>query len=327
MPVLLDELLSRIPSDTRQRVERARDRFNPLIREALRRETGLRLKRPGVQEDSDARKEEAVVRTVLEPGLPAKLQGKVIEDRYRLAAILAPWRHTLHLLRDSSREINEKLVPLLLSDPAGSNLMKERQRHLRPVGELAEDLLREIAKFDLVKWILAVDEDVLGVYRYREHEGFLGIVYEGHIELYWSVIGLIAQLIDTSVEALASVVFAHELAHAFTHVGADIDGHRWPSKQFDDGERGLVEGLAQYYTALVCDRLDRHDTYARDAYQKLLPHQPGPYHSQEKWLREFTPEEVRLAMIETRRKGAGTVGDFEKSLGSAQERLRKQAKA
>lgn len=56
---------------------------------------------------------------------------------------------------------------------------------------------REIGKFDLVKWILAVDEDVLGIYRYREHGGLFGDVYEGHIELYWSVIGLIAQLIDT----------------------------------------------------------------------------------------------------------------------------------
>jgi hypothetical protein len=189
MPVLLDELLSRIPSDTRQRVERARDRFNPLIREALRRETGLRLKRRGTQEDSDARKEEAVVRTILEPGLPAKLQGAVIEDRYRLAAILAPWKHTLQVLRDSAAEINVKLVPLLLADPAGSSLLKERQAHLRPVGELAEDLLREIAKFDLVKWILAVDGDVLGIYRYSEHEGLFANVYEGRIELYWSVIG------------------------------------------------------------------------------------------------------------------------------------------
>jgi hypothetical protein len=177
-----------------------------------------------------------------------------------------------------------------------------------------------------IKWILAVDEDILGTYRYREHGGLFGNVYQGHIELYWSVIGLIAQLIDTSVEALTVVVFAHELAHAFIHVGADIDGHRWPSKQFSAGERGLVEGLAQYYTALVCDRLDRQDVHAKEAYHKLLPHQPPPYQPQQRWLKEFTPEEVRLAMIETRRNGTGKVSDFENSLRAAQQRLRRQRK-
>jgi hypothetical protein len=148
MPILLEDLLSRIPSDTCERTDRIRERFNPLIREALRRETGLRLKRPGNHEDSDARREEAVVRTVLEPGLPPGLHGKVIEDRYRLAAILAPWQHTLQAARDTTIQINERLVPLLLSDPAGSPLLKARQAHLSPVAELAEDLLREIAKFD-----------------------------------------------------------------------------------------------------------------------------------------------------------------------------------
>lgn len=71
MPILLDALLSRIPSDKQQRAEWARDRFNPLIREALRRETGLRLKRPGTQEDSDTKKDEAVgIR------LPAERSGR-----------------------------------------------------------------------------------------------------------------------------------------------------------------------------------------------------------------------------------------------------------
>jgi len=164
----------------------------------------------------------------------------------------------------------------------------------------------------------------LGSYRYREHGGLFGNVYEGHIELYWSIIGLVAQLINTSVEALTVVVFTHELAHAFTHIGADIDGERWPSKEFDEGDRGLAEGLAQYYTARVCDRLERQDVHAKEAYEKLLPHQPPPYQLQRKWLEEFTPEEVRLAMIETRRKGAGKVHDFENLLKAARERLRKQ---
>lgn len=324
MSILLNDLLSRIPSDTQQRVLRTRNRFNPLIREALRRETGLRFKRPGSQEDFENTREEALVRTVLEPGIPTALYSKTIEDRYRLAALLSPWQYTLQLLRDSSKVVEQKLVPFLLSDPVASSFLKDRQGHLQPAAELAEDLLREIGKFDLAKWILEVNEDVLGTYDHREHGGLHGNVYEGRVELYWSIIGLVAQLIDASVEALTIVVLAHELAHAFTHIGADIDGHRWPTDQFDKAECGLAEGLAQYYTALVCSRLDRQGAHAREAYQKLLPHQPPPYQPQENWLKEFTPEEVRFAMIGTRRNGVGTVGKFEELLWAARERLRKQ---
>ncbi len=42
--MLLNELLKTIPPDTEERVNRARERFNQNIREALRQETGLRFR-------------------------------------------------------------------------------------------------------------------------------------------------------------------------------------------------------------------------------------------------------------------------------------------
>ncbi len=85
----------------------------------------------------------------------------------------------------------------------------------------------------------------------------------------------------------------------------------------------LKEGLAQYYTARVVFQLEKQIPEAKEAYQRLLPHQPPAYSTHLPWLKEYTPEEVRLAMIETRRGGIGTIEIFEKALAEAGKRLRK----
>ncbi|MGR3174546.1 MAG: hypothetical protein ACUZ8N_08120 [Candidatus Scalindua sp.] len=45
MPILLQELLQKIPDDTEKRVDRTRKRINTEVREAIKRETGLALNR------------------------------------------------------------------------------------------------------------------------------------------------------------------------------------------------------------------------------------------------------------------------------------------
>jgi len=65
------------------------------------------------------------------------------------------------------------------------------------------------------------------------------------------VIGVCAGWLGVPVEELAAVVLAHELAHAYTHLGRDVDGRRWEAQAFRDGEHAPKEGLAQYYTARV----------------------------------------------------------------------------
>jgi len=45
VPVLLEELIRKLPSDTAEKVKKAKERFNTRIRESLRRETRLSLHR------------------------------------------------------------------------------------------------------------------------------------------------------------------------------------------------------------------------------------------------------------------------------------------
>lgn len=323
MSIPLEKLLERIPSDTEDRVAQARDRFNQLIREALRQESALRLRRDADEHAGLKKQEPVSVKAVLLPGLPAALRGKTIDEKYWLAAMLAPWKHTFEQLRDSSKD-GQQIVKILSEGQTGASIVKGRDSHLPHVVSLAEDLLNEIGKFNLARWIFDVNQDVLGIYRYRLPSELFDDPSNANIELYWAVIGLVAKLEGVPVEALTVVVFAHELAHAYTHLGSDIDGKRWATKDFHKSEHGLVEGLAQYYTALVCERLGDHEPNAEKAYKELLKDQPVAYHSHEKWLKDFKPEEIRLAIIETRRGGAGSIKAFEATLENARARLRRE---
>ena len=47
--MLLDELLRLVPRETKDRVDNTRERANLIVRECLRNETGLRLKRPAIE--------------------------------------------------------------------------------------------------------------------------------------------------------------------------------------------------------------------------------------------------------------------------------------
>jgi hypothetical protein len=332
--MLLDELLQAIPSDTEERVRRTRERLNQNIRRILREETALRFRHPpsGRQdklfpEDSDdsSSLERGSVRIQLVPGLPKCLRGKQIDDAKRIAALIAPWRDSLEKLRDSAKATLE-LTGTLARDPAGKALVERGPEHLPGAIELAERLLNEAKKFDLAKWILEVDQDVLGAYCYHVQDD-KDIFYlrrrDSWIELYWGVIGLVSRVLAVEIEDLTTVVLAHELAHAYTHVGTDIDGHAWSSLEFANTEHGLREGLAQFYGLVTCRRLAVSVPKAKDAFDKLLVKQPPAYHSHESWLSDLDPEQIRLSVLQTRRSGAGTLKDFNERLKSAKGVLRK----
>jgi hypothetical protein len=145
---------------------------------------------------------------------------------------------------------------------------------------------------------------------------------DSDIELYWGVIGLFAQILGVSPEALTVVVLAHELGHAYTHRAADIDGRTWETVAFGRSELALIEGLAQYYAARTCERLIVSAPEARSAYEELLKHQPETYRKHVRWLGRYRPEEVRFALVIARREGETNLEKFETCLKAARWQLR-----
>ena len=107
------------------------------------------------------------------------------------------------------------------------------------------------------------------------------------------------------------------MRHAYTHLGTDIDGERWDSGAFHQSEAALKGGLAQYYTYRICRRLEEALPEAFQAYSKLLPQQPDAYRTHCDWVDCFTPEEVRLAVLELRRRDLRTLGKYEQALERA----------
>lgn len=110
-------------------------------------------------------------------------------------------------------------------------------------------LHEEFQHYDLIhalfdKRVETVHDDILGSYNPRPK----GARYsESRIEIFWGVVGLFAQVLGAPLEPVTAVVLAHELAHAYTHAGLDIDGVRWEASDFRRSELAIVEGLAQYY--------------------------------------------------------------------------------
>jgi hypothetical protein len=176
--------------------------------------------------------------------------------------------------------------------------------------------------------ILEVDEDVLGVYAFRlpKQTPLVGpdLPIDVRIELYWTIIGLAAELLGRSVESITFVVLAHELAHAYTHLACDTDGHRWGAHEFAKSDHTLKEGLAQYYTRIVTLRMREQLPEGAQAYEDLLKRQPPAYRTHCEWAEDgFAREEIRRAMVETRRAGAGKLTEFNDRLKVLAERVRR----
>jgi hypothetical protein len=165
----------------------------------------------------------------------------------------------------------------------------EEVRRVRDSFKTLNDWLKKLA---ILKKIGAIRQDILGAYFFRIPE----------IRLYWMVIGLLSRALGVSAESLTVVVAAHELAHAYSHIGRDIDGARWDTEAFASTELEIAEGLAQFYTGSVCLKLQERFPSAKLAYDALLAVQSGPYKAHIDWgsPQESTGEVVRFTMIKTR---------------------------
>ncbi len=331
--MLLDELLKFIPSDTEERVRRTRERFNQNVREILRQETGLRLRR-AVREPAQTSliddsalpitADQITIRVELVPGLQQSLRQRPIKDKHRLAAFIAPWKDSLERLRDSAADVLD-LAGRLSFDVRGIAVVGNGPQEIPLVIDLAERLLQEASTFNLAEWIPEVNEDALGAYCYHLPDADRPLHrrrQDPWIELYWAVIGLFSRLLVVDIEDLTVVILAHELAHAYTHLGSDIDGHAWSLEEFARTQPALKEGLAQHYAVAVCQRLALGAPKAKAAFDRFLKEQPPDYHTHKPWEEKAKPEELRLSLLQVRRSGVGSLSEFVQHLDTAQKSLR-----
>ena len=84
-------------------------------------------------------------------------------------------------------------------------------------------------------------------------------------------------MLGVAMEDLAVVTLTHELAHAYTHLGCDIDGRPWNNDGFWRSGIPVIEGLAQFYTQTVAKRLADRRPGVQTAFEALLRRQHCTY--------------------------------------------------
>lgn len=303
MSITIEELLHEILPETREMVVRAKRRHNDQIRRMVRQETGLRIS-PSHN-----------IKIYITTGVPVTLEEYKFTEEYRRAILISRWRTEIISFEDLSKRSISWFDGL--SDNNKEILDSTRRKiydPLRSGNRLADDLLKESALVGLIERLYSFDDHILGHYQPEDKQG--GIT--ASIHLYWGIIGLVAGLLGVTVEALTIIVLAHELAHAYTHLGADIDGHKWDTFSFMNTDKAVREGLAQYYTKQIVRKLkqDQNMPDPEEAYTELLSLQPKEYNVQETWVdAKYTAEDIRLAMIKFRRDSeAISINKFENLL-------------
>lgn len=270
-----------------ERVHLAYRQWNMPVRDLLRNETGLRL---------STGDDVTQVPVKIVNGFPVPLL-QVLEEYAEVADLL------LH--RRAVQDVNRGLGIVHGNYQSWLAHMPKDAVSLEQIAAVA-------------KWIGNIDgflDSVSFSQRFREiDEDYLGAYFFAapRVELYWAVIGVAANQTGASVEGMTVVALAHELAHAYTHRGKDIDGIVWDTRVFGETDLLIIEGLAQFYTHVICTKLAARFPAALHAFNALMEVQSLLYNDFRDWKRdhEHRGEAVRLAMIETRRAGIREYGGF-----------------
>lgn len=291
----LKKLLETYNPQARERVQRAFKQWNLIARDYLRVETGLRLT---VGEDAQA------VPVRIQDGMPIALAQilEEFEEYLELLLILPQLEEGAAGAAQFERHY-ARITSLGLQDTVSAT-----REEVVTVRLFADHVVARLKGVELLKKLTEINEDVLGAYFFHEKR----------IDLYWMPIALYASLLGTPVEALTVVVTAHELAHAYSHLGRDIDGLRWDTAKFEKSETEIVEGLAQFYTSVVCQKLELRYPAALEAYEKLLERQGSAYVVHKGWAKEHPSrgEVVRISMIKCRTRGQVKYKDFLETVGN-----------
>lgn len=302
---------SLVPSDAKDIVDKTVNQMNTVIREHMRAETGLRLSDDSMRQIIPVRVVEGFIRPLAElivqyddPVLwkliSVQSQLQNIEDG--LNALLAEW-------------------PKIVTWKNAPHCVHGGEESLKQVRDIAAALQEVADARTITDSIKKIEKDILGVYL------FSGWNRKPCIEIFWMPIALVASFVQVRIEALTVVVLIHELAHAYTHKGLDIDGNCWSTDDFSNSGISVTEGLAQFYTEVITGKLKSRIPDAYDAYERLLKMQGGPYLAHKEWLKDKPirrGEAVRFAMLTSRVQGAVSNEQWTSILNRAAYQLRRK---
>ena len=301
---LLSNAINYHQPELKKHVERSVKKWNQLIRENLRNETGLRFQ---VGDDKD------YVTAKLADGFPLPIKNIINQERDPELWEFKFNRKLLEQTKDGLELVGKnykRLADIIKPSPEITDIEGMRR--------YIESVLRLIESKELDEKIKNIQQDVLGAYFFR-----IPVIL-----IYWQVIGFIALRFNLSIDALTAIVLTHELAHAFTHLGKDIDKIKWDTESFAKTDLFIIEGLAQFYTDTVCEKLKDRYPQLSETYNVLLEHQSEPYLAHKKWIenRKRIGEVIRLGLIQIRIDDTRNIYGFNKNLENIREQVLRKEK-
>ena len=274
------------------KIHQAYKRWNQPVREYLRAETGLRM---NIGEDTQS------VPVSLEYGLPDHFKRalSVFEDAGLEWLLLnrPQIESSIEGLRLISAESDIFRLDSLLNNKHLPQDKMASSKEIAKCKNTFETLLKIADDYAFTKRIFNINEDVFGVYTPSRPA----------VKIMWLPIAIVSITEGIDPEALTVVVLAHELAHAYTHVGRDIDGNQWNTQDMYDmynADIKVIEGLAQYYTEAVCERLAPRFPKALEVFNLFLKNQTECYTAYLKWFEngKKSGEVIRSVLLECRAK-------------------------
>jgi hypothetical protein len=279
-------------------------RWNAALRTEVRAVTALKLT------DDSGRMSASVPVSVVD-GMPKSLA--------EATSSVEPWQWWLILNRPALEQTDRGLKLVVDEWDLLNRHISDISQHADAVHNsrnlVASILTRSIEK-SLLERFGKIEEDILGAYW----------IHASKIQLYWMPLAVFAPLFDVSLSTLTTVVLCHELVHAYTHRGLDIDGTTWQTHDFVNTDVFVKEGLAQYYTERVMHELQTRLPDGLETFQKKTSHQAAPYTAYKNWLgkeKQPTPEVARLAMLEFRNANPPKIKheEFKATLARAQTQI------
>lgn len=275
---------------------------NQNIRTSIRDETGLKFSEKGDRQGPTI----AVV-----DGLPSPLAQLLEEFPDPVLWELILNGETLRSTQTGLQLLNSNFN--LLTDFRKRNNIVLSHNEFQGTCGFVDALIRWLDSVAIKERFKKINHDVMGAYFFRKRR----------IEIYWLPISIVARLLEVSVEGLTIVVLAHELLHAYTHVGSDHAGEQWDTETFANSDDRIVEGLAQFYTRAISRKLEGRIPGVVNAFEKLLTIQSPAYTCFSEWTdqRERAGEIIRFSMIGCRNKKLTNYEDFLTEMEKVRERI------
>jgi hypothetical protein len=209
---------------------------------------------------------------------------------------IQPWQWWLVLYRPALEQADQGLKLIVDQSEMLANYLPDTSKGVEAIETsraFISEILTRSVEIEILDRFRAINEDILGAYW----------INASKIQIYWMPLAIFAPLLRVPLRTLTIAVLCHELVHAYTHRGVDLNGQSWPTDHFIATDTYVKEGLAQYYTEKIMRELGVRLPDALAVFLAKTAKQAPPYTAYQNWLgdqRQPSPEVTRWAMREFR---------------------------